>query len=295
MFKFCRQPVMANKNFRQHFLLGKYSFDIFIKGMRLNLTPVVKNLLIINIAIFISANFGLSLFLEKNFALYSFLSPNFKAFQLVSHIFLHFDIFHLMGNMLGLVFFAPILEKLWGTKRFLFFYFFCGIGAGLLHSGIDYIETKKINEASITYINHPSPTGLVIFLKQHAQGLYDNNTEFINKYADHPSDIMYINDSKSLVEFAYTSRLNVKALGASGAIFGILMAFAMLFPNTEIYLYFLFPLKAKYLVALYGAFELYQGFLQAPGDSVAHVAHLGGMLFAFILIKYWGTKRNKFY
>jgi membrane associated rhomboid family serine protease len=84
-------------------------------------------------------------------------------------------------------------------------------------------------------------------------------------------------------------------VGASGAIFGILMAFGLLFPNTEILLYFLFPIKAKYFVALYGIYELYAGFQRASGDSVAHFAHLGGMLFAYILIRFWGTQRNKFY
>lgn len=85
-------------------------------------------------------------------------------------------------------------------------------------------------------------------------------------------------------------------VGASGAIFGILMAFGMLFPNTELFLlFFPFPIKAKYFVLFYGLYELYAGFGRVPGDNVAHFAHLGGMLFAFILIKIWRDKRNTFY
>ncbi len=263
--------------------------------MRLQLTPIVKTLLFINIGFFLAQNFGLEAFLINNFALYSFLSPNFQVYQLVSHMFLHGSIGHLFGNMLGLVFFAPILENLWGAKRFLIFYFVCGIGAALMHSGINYVETKKITESSQIYIEHPTPTGLVIFLKKYSPYDYIEKIEFINQYRENPTEPTYISESKVIIEDAYFSRLNIPTIGASGAIFGILMAFAMLFPNTEILIYFLFPLKAKYLVALYGAFELYQGFQQSPGDSVAHVAHLGGMLFAFILVKYWGTKRNKFY
>jgi membrane associated rhomboid family serine protease len=85
-------------------------------------------------------------------------------------------------------------------------------------------------------------------------------------------------------------------VGASGAIFGILMAFGLLFPNTELFLLFVpFPIKAKYFVAFYGLFELYSGIQNAQSDNVAHFAHVGGMLFAYILLRYWGTQKSNFY
>ncbi len=210
-------------------------------------------------------------------------------------MFLHGGFSHLLGNMFALFIFGPLLEQFWGPKRFLFFYFFTGIGAGLLHSGINYFELYQMKEATEAYLLNPTPTKLVSYFSKHASELYQNNYNFLNAFEENPTSAEYIQQSKDFVIRNYTSRLDIPTLGASGAVFGILMAFGLLFPNTEIYLYFLFPLKAKYFVALYGLYEVYAGFQRAPGDSVAHFAHIGGMLFAYILIRYWGSQRSKFY
>ena len=106
------------------------------------------------------------------------------------------------------------------------------------------------------------------------------------------SDPEYIAQSVQYANKLLVYRMNIPTVGASGAVFGVLLAYGMLFPNTIIYIYFAIPLKAKYLVILYGLFELYSGFANNPGDNVAHFAHLGGMLFGFILIKFW-NKRNR--
>jgi hypothetical protein len=116
--------------------------------------------------------------------------------------------------------------------------------------------------------------------------------DFVYQWSQHPGDTQFLTETNGFIQNQMEMRLNIPTVGASGAVFGILLAFGMLFPNTMIYLYFFFPLKAKYFVMLYGAFELYSGVANQAGDNVAHFAHLGGMLFGFILIKYW--QNNKF-
>ena len=120
--------------------------------------------------------------------------------------------------------------------------------------------------------------------------------EFSDEYYDNPDDSYYKNQALSIVQTMYDSRTNIPMVGASGAVFGILMAFGMLFPNTVLMLLFPpIPIKAKYLVFFYGMYELYSEIARSPGDNVAHLAHLSGMLIAFILLKYWQNKSNRFY
>jgi membrane associated rhomboid family serine protease len=269
--------------------------------MQFQLTPVVRNLIIINAVIFFGSLLtGMANTVYHTFALYSFLSPHFAVYQLVTHMFLHANFSHLLSNMLGLFFFGPLLERVWGSQRFLFFYFFCGLGAALLHSGIDYWEVSHMKNDAIAYQKAPTPDGFAEFFKQHRHDFYMSEEfyEYSNAFEKNANNPQIVEESKQQVLEAYRNRsenINAFTVGASGAIFGILMAFGLLFPNTEIFLYFLFPIKAKYFVALYGIWELVRGIRQEPGDSVAHFAHLGGMLFAYILIRYWGTKKNTFY
>ncbi len=259
-----------------------------------SLTPVVRNLLILNIVFFIVDAYIVNL--TPGFALYSLKSPAFMPYQFVTYMFLHGNIGHIFSNMFGLIIFGPMLERIWGAKRFLIFYFVTGIGAGLLFSAIDLYETSQLQAAVNTYLQYPTPEGLVDFMSQHAKGLYQANLDFLNKFEESPKDTRYIQDSVSFIQGFYQQQVSVPMVGASGAIFGILMAFGLLFPNTELFLLFIpFPIKAKYFVAFYGLYELYAGIQNAQSDNVAHFAHLGGMLFAFILLKVWGSERNKFY
>ncbi len=259
-----------------------------------NLTPVVRNLIVLNIVIyFIDRNVWSLL---PDFALYSTLSPYFKPFQFVSYMFLHGSFGHILGNMFGLFMFGPMLERIWGQKRFLIFYFVTGIGAGVLFSGINYFEISGLQRAVSVFVDYPNPDTFIDFASKHAADFYRNNLGFINKWEADPQNADYIRQAVAAVTSRFNTELNIPMVGASGSIFGILMAFGLLFPNVELFILFIpFPVKAKYFVAFYGLYELYSGIQNSPSDNVAHFAHVGGMLFAYILLRYWNTRKSNFY
>ncbi len=263
--------------------------------MGFQLTPMVRMLLLLNVGIFILQ--GIMPIIKDLGALYTpGFSPYFQPWQLVSYLFLHAGIGHIFGNMFALLIFGPRLEELWGPQRFLFFYLFTGIGAGVLHTGVTYYELNQLQADTYAYIENPSSDAFTRYMNDHAKAYYNQLYEFTSKYDESPENPAYIQQSQSIVSGYYRERQDVQTVGASGAVFGILMAFGLLFPNTELFLlFFPFPIKAKYFVGMYGIYELIGGIQQAPGDSVAHFAHLGGMFFAFILIKFWGSQRDKFY
>ncbi|MBC8110435.1 MAG: rhomboid family intramembrane serine protease [Verrucomicrobia bacterium] len=265
--------------------------------MRNQLTPIVTYLLVANVVIFFAGQLGLQPLFNQYLAAYSFLSPYFNPAQLFTYMFLHAGFMHLFSNMLGLFFFGPMLEQVWGGKRFAFFYFFCGVGAMLIQQGINYYEISKVKQDAAIYLQNPNPGDYTAFVNKYRPDIYVNDEfyNFSNQFEENPGDPQLIASTKKDVETIFQQKANNPTVGASGAIFGILMAFGLLFPNTEILLYFLFPIKAKYFVILYGLFELYSGVKANPGDNVAHFAHLGGMLFALILIWYWRGQRNRFY
>ena len=256
------------------------------------ITPVVRVLLILNVLVFFVTNERII----QQFGLHSFLSEEFNPIQLLTHMFLHSGFGHIFSNMIGLIVFGPMLERFWGPKRFTFFYFFCGIGAALLFSGISYYEMRGVYEAVQNYRLDPSPENFVGFFTQHGGVLYDQLAGFIDKFEAEPTSRQLVDGSLQIVNRFYTNQVNEPMIGASGAIFGVIMGFGLLFPNTQLFLLFPpIPIKAKYLVIFYGAYELYSGINRAQSDNVAHFAHIGGMLFAFILIKYWGSQRKTFY
>ena len=261
-----------------------------------NLTPTVRNLLIINVLVFFLGTLT-KIDLTAIFGLRNFQAESFKPYQTVTYMFLHGNLGHLFSNMFGLFMFGSMLERLWGAQRFLFFYFFTGIGAGLLYLGINYYEANKLAQAITIYTQHPTPDSFVGFINKYTGGSGAIQLgDFLEKFRANPNDQSLINETVMAVKGFYNSQLDIPMVGASGAIFGILMAFGYLFPNTEMMLlFFPVPIKAKYFVTFYGLYELYAGIQRTPGDNVAHFAHLGGMFFAIILLKYWGTERNKFY
>ncbi len=225
------------------------------------LPPVIKNLLILNGLVFL-ATITFPDLMEK-FALYFPTSPDFQPFQIVTHMFTHADIGHIFFNMFSLWMFGSVLENFWGPKRFLTFYLITGLGAAFLHMGVNAYELYN------------------------AVGTLNPNV-VIN--GDTISSATYSQSQLREIVAAFTP-----TVGASGAVFGIFVAYGMLFPNTLIYLYFLFPIKAKYLMIVFIAIELYMGFINSPDDNIAHFAHLGGALFGFILVKYWSKDRRHFY
>ena len=232
--------------------------------MRMNLTPAVKNIIIINVLIYLACFVVPGL----NDALtgYYFASPNFRPWQIVTHMFMHsqYDFTHIFFNMYALYLFGTALENYWGTKRFVIYYMTCGVGAFFLHMGVSYFEIQKIMQSlSDKEIYQVMITGLEEGKRYNAQ----------------------------MVELY--SAINTGVVGASGAVFGVLLGFGMLFPNTELMLLFPpIPLKAKYFVMIYGAIEFFLAMRQTTGDNVAHYAHLGGMLFGYLLLKYWQKKGN---
>ncbi len=227
--------------------------------MRMNLTPAVKNIIIINVLIYLACFVVPGL----NDALtgYYFASPNFRPWQIVTHMFMHSmsDFTHIFFNMYALYLFGTALENYWGTKKFVIYYLTCGVGAFFLHMGVNYFEIQKMMSAL---------TDKEIYQVM-ITGLEEGRAYKVQ-----------------MVELY--SAINTGVVGASGAVFGVLLGFGMLFPNTELMLLFPpIPLKAKYFVMIYGAIEFYLAMRQTTGDNVAHYAHLGGMLFGYLLLKYW--------
>lgn len=262
------------------------------------ITPIVRNLLIANIGLYFISSF-MRIDLNEFLSLRNIHSEHFLPFQYFTYMFLHGGTWHLLSNMFGLFIFGPLLEQFWGPKRFLIFYLVTGVGAGILYSGINYIETNKFINAVEKYNEEPSPAEFKFILEKHANLNVNGNAElnsFIYDYSDNAESESYIMQSKQLLQQALYMKSNSQMVGASGAIFGILLAFGVLFPNTVLMLLFPpIPIKAKYFVAIYGCFELFAGIQRASGDNVAHFAHLSGMLVAFILLKIWQKDRKKFF
>lgn len=266
---------------------------------------MVKLLAILNVAVFvlglISTNF-FALDFSRFLTMAYFQSTAFYPYQILTHFFVHITFMHLAFNMFGLISFGPILEGLWGGKKFLFFYIFCALGSAMLHSGVNFYEMNKVIQAKTEYVANPSPEYFISFLRstgiEEVENFFVQNN-FIQEFEEAPENATNIEIANSNVTKIFDDFKNhyfPKVGGASGAIFGLLVAFGMLFPNTELMLLFIpFPIKAKYFVLIYAGIELFLGVSNYKWDSIAHFAHLGGGLFGFILIKYWQKQRNTFY
>ena len=214
-----------------------------------------------------------------------------RPWTIFTYMFTQFDFLHLLFNMFG-----RILESVWGTQRFLIFYFVCGIGAGLLNSAVGWLEIHRLMEQYYAFQNAPSPALLAQLVERQLGHPAQWVWEVVDNWTNNPDSQQYIVAGKQLFRQIVELKVNVPMIGASGAIFGILLAFGMLFPNTELYLMFIpIPIKAKYFVLGYGLLELFLGMQNSATDNVAHFAHLGGMLFGFFMVKYWSKNRRRFY
>jgi len=235
--------------------------------------PVVKNIIMLNVLMLLAGYVIKTITgvdLTELLGMYFPKSEQFMPFQIVTHIFMHGGFMHLLLNMYALFVFGQILESVWGPKRFFIYYMVCGIGAAFVHETVILFQYQKL-------MNIISPEQLQIVL--------DEGTKFFREGKVFTDPTM-----QSLQVL-----LNTPTVGASGAVFGILLAFGVLFPNTELLLLIPpMPIKAKYLVIGYGAIELYFAMTQ-PNSNIAHAAHLGGMLFGYILIKYWRRTTNTLY
>lgn len=264
-----------------------------------NLTPTVRNLLIANVVFFLAQeNIRLVPSLTQLGSLYPLGSPYFHVWQFVSYMFLHGNWGHIFSNMFGLMIFGPLLEQRWGGQRFLAFWLICGVGAGVLYEGVRAYDTYRLEAAYTEYRTNPEAFEYNQFMERTGfkQAVDQQAAEALARSPHDETLRQNLQDrAAQLYDQLHTQPLG-GMLGASGALFGVMFAFAYLFPNTELYLLFIpFPIKAKYLVFFYALYELYGGIQKAPGDNVAHFAHLGGLLIGFIVLKFWEGGRTRFY
>lgn len=239
--------------------------------------PITKNLLIINVLMFfgtiVADSYGIDL--ARYLGLHFVLSDHFNLAQLFTYMFMHGGFTHLFFNMFALWMFGRILEQVWGPKRFFTYYIVCGVGAGIIQElvvGIQYyLATSGMPAEAVD-----------IVLREGANALMQGKN--------------YVNGEMASLNFI----VNGLTVGASGAIYGILLGFGLLFPNEKMFVFPLpFPIPAKYFVIGYAVIELFLGIANNPTDNVAHFAHLGGMIFGYILIMYWRNqirrRRNEYY
>ena len=260
----------------------------------MNMTDTVKQLLIINVLFFIGTQFVGEDIAFKVLALHSPLNSDFKFWQLITHMFMHGGFMHIFFNMFALISFGSLLEQMWGAKKFLFFYFSCGLGAAALHMGVNYWEIHGLleNAASLGLSDSAIHTLL--------------NTDFTNidLFNQEATRLIQSEGKMNLadelnVQSIYDAAVinQIPAVGASGAIYGLLVAFAFMFPNAELMMMFIpIPIKAKYFVPAIVALDMYLGVtgksLFGSGGGVAHFAHIGGALIGFIMMYYW--KKSQF-
>lgn len=220
-------------------------------------TPVVLNLIIINVLVFAAQNMITQFNVTEWGSLHYYKSSLFKPHQMVTHMFMHADVSHILFNMFGLWMFGSVLERFWGPKKFLIFYLICGIGSAIFEQLLMPYDSLQAAKNTTEYLANPEMLQQIV---------------------------------ESFKEYNYS-------LGASGAIMGVLAAFAYLFPNTELFVMFIpIPVKAKYVIPVFVLIDLFGGIYRIKGDNIGHFAHLGGAIIGFLLVLYWNkTNKKTFY
>jgi len=256
------------------------------------LPPVVKNLLIIN-GLFYFAKVLLlprGIDMDLLFGLHYLEAPNFKIWQIFTYMFMHGNFGHLFFNMFSLWMFGAAIENLWGSKKFLLYYLITGIGAAIIHYLIIYLQINQDLALFNLFLENPTIQNYHNLAENvqsiRIKSVLQNNLLVLQA---NPDSLVDLSMATVNIKDSFLNSFNI--IGASGSVFGILLAFGMLFPNAMLYIYFLFPIKAKWFVIIYGALELGYG-ITGTSDGIAHFAHLGGMLFGLILILYWKKKRT---
>lgn len=247
-----------------------------------NMPPVVKNLLILNVIMFIVTSLGEMQGIPMTSMLggYVFNSPLFEPYQMVSHFFMHGGLFHIFFNMFALVIFGSALEQVWGPKRFFIFYVATALGAFVLHQLVGYFEVKAIEEQ---------------LLAAGYTDLYELRENIYQLRMGEVNTFNIISGTDNLVQ-SYIAGISVPVVGASGAVYGVLVGFGYLFPNTQLMLLFPpIPIKAKWLVIIMVGIALFNSIQRNPGDNIAHLAHLGGAVVGFIIVLFWQKNKRKFY
>ncbi len=236
------------------------------------ITDAVKHLIIINVIFFV-ATYALKLGFSDSLALYFPKNENFGFWQFISHMFVHGSPMHLIFNMYGLWAFGTPLEQIWGRNKFLFFYFSAGLGAGIIYTLVNYYQFNGTYEQLINL------------------GLSSTDIQKLLETGSYNSGILESISGTKLSEFYAT--YNSPAVGASGAVYGILVAFAMYYPNSKLALiFFPVPIAAKYFIPIIILGDLFFGVTKYSVGNIAHFAHIGGALIGFIIAWYW--KKNQF-
>ena len=252
-----------------------------------NISPVVKNIIAINIIFFLATavlpslltQLGYEVNLNSILGMHYWESSKFNPAQLVTYAFMHGGIGHIFFNMFAVYMFGTILENLWGPKRLLFYYLLTAVGAGILQQVVWTVEYHSL----VTAMKEAAATGLPNVLIPY-EGTLRHLFQFGDLTAFGPSELKNMKDT-------FLDSPEFVTIGASGSVFGLLLAFGWLFPEERLFLMFIpIPIKARIFVLGYGLIELFQGVANFTGDNVAHFAHLGGMLFGAVLILIW--KRN---
>jgi len=252
-----------------------------------SIPPIVKNLIAINLILWLASlvspsffsRWGLNIDLTDILGMHYWASSKFSPAQLITYMFMHGGFSHILFNMFALYMFGGVLEQLWGPKRFLFYYLITGIGAGIVQQLFWTMEYHSLLVAMNNAISANSGEGLLPF--QDVLGKYFSMSNLSS--FDAPA---LVGMKRMFLDLPVT-------IGASGSVFGLLLAFGWLFPEAKLMIFPLpIPIKARIFVLIYGVAELFLGVAQFSGDSVAHFAHLGGMLFGAILILYW-KKKNR--
>lgn len=239
------------------------------------LTEAIKHLIILNVIIFAAANYLPSLGLYEYLSLYFLENEHFGVWQFVSHMFMHGGMMHIIFNMYALWAFGSPLEQMWGRNKFLFFYFSAGIGAGLIYTAVNYYQFNSIYNDLVSLGMSATEIQSLLESGRYNSSILDQIPE--NRLAD----IFQI--------------YNTPAVGASGAIYGVLVAFGMTFPNAKLALIFLpVPISAKYFIPVLIGLDLFSGVtgFSIFGGGIAHFAHVGGAIIGFIIMKFW--QKNQF-
>lgn len=257
---------------------------------------VIKYLLIINVVVWLAQvalqnmyGFSLSDFLGLRY----WGSEHFRPHQFITHLFLHDEsnFLHVFSNMFALWMFGSTLENRWGPKRFLNFYLICGLGAAFCHEAVLTYENMQLTNLAQQFYDQPTLDNFRVIVSKYN---LDQMQSYVEAWSQLPPDSdQMVWQARHFVSVFVEQYRNVPTVGASGAVFGVLLAFGYLYPNQYLFIIPIpFPIKVKYFIGGYILWELYVGFKNQAGDNVAHFAHLGGALFAFILLKIWRERSS---
>lgn len=242
-----------------------------------NITAITKNIIIINVVVFVlvslAGNYGLQI--GNWLAGYFPLSPNFRSWQIITHMFMHGGIMHIAFNMLTLLSFGPVLEQVLGEKKFTILYFLAGLGGFALYNLINFFQVQQLTN----------------FLNQQDFNL--NDIYKISEYGYRRGLVFSTNPTVQEKAYSLYSILSTPMVGASGAIFGVVAAFSTLFPNAKLMFMFIpAPIKAKYLLPIIILGSIFLGIGQFSWDNVAHFAHIGGAIVGYLYIRHWKKNNN---